>query len=134
MKVTSLLAALAAVVSAKHKHPLHGVDVQKNIYQDDSKEVRQPNPAEPRSIGIERPLYTGINHHERVIQQSYDRQLGAVNQDPGHIIGTATRKHFRESDEDWRTNNVILKCEGYNDQRQKDACLKRAGVHMTDTQ
>ena len=57
-----------------------------------------------------------------------------IEEIPEHNIATATRKHFRNSDEDWRTQTTVLKCEGYQDQREKDACLKRAGVYLQDTQ
>jgi hypothetical protein len=96
--------------------------------------VKEPNPVEPKSIGIERPLYTGKSHYERVQHQRLDRNFGNVEEIPLHNEATATRKHFRSSDEDWRTQTTVLKCEGYQDQREKDACLKRAGVYLPDTQ
>jgi hypothetical protein len=100
---------------------------------DNSKYSRRP-PALPRTLGLERPhRWEAKTTHERIIEKTASKKLGRIPQFPHHNSATAKRATFRRSDLNRRAINVQQICAGYSNQKQRDACQKRYGVHTEQT-
>jgi hypothetical protein len=104
-----------------------------DAWNDDNSQYARRPPALPKTLGLEREPWETKTTHERIIEKTASRKLGRIPQFPHHNSATAKRVTFRRSDLDRRAINVQEICAGYSNQKQRDACQKRYGVHTEQT-
>lgn len=100
---------------------------------DNSRHLARP-PALPKSFGLDEHRYVTKTRDQRIIEKDMSRKTSRVSQRPGWITGTEKRETFKRSDQAKRAANVQEICNGYSNQKERDACQKRYGVHTEKTQ
>lgn len=110
-------------------------DIQDGIYawNNDNSKYRQKPPALPKSFGLHMKPYVSKNTHHRIIEKAASKKNTRIPQFPHHTHATSKRVTFRRSDLDRRAINVQEICNGYSNQKERDACQKRYGVYTEKT-